>query len=142
SLKKLTGLAMILTAIAVVATGTVLRAQPEPPRARDQGRGRPASDAGDRDLARLVRGEIVRQVPVAKDCMVLSYLPKWAHGEVDNLAVANNDGGVRTLVDWWELGRDVATSADRVYLALYSRKTTAVGSAGSIQAFPVLDGWP
>ncbi|MBU0755320.1 MAG: hypothetical protein KJ645_09280, partial [Planctomycetes bacterium] len=39
------------------------------------------------DLAEKVSGEIIGQRPVDKDVMILSYLPQWAHGEVDNLGI-------------------------------------------------------
>ena len=52
------------------------------------------------ELAQLAPGPIVRTIPVSKDCMVLSYLPDWNFGNVDNIGVGNNDGGVRTLIDW------------------------------------------
>lgn len=74
--------------------------------------------------------------------MVLSYLPDWSHGNVDNIAVANNDGGVRTLVNWRELNPDIMSSNVRIYLAFYSRKTRSDGPLGSILAFPLLGDWP
>jgi hypothetical protein len=75
--------------------------------------------------------------------MVLAYLPDWAHGDVDNIGVANNDGGVRTLLDWPEVSLQEAGSSDRKYLvALYSRKTTSHGPAGPIHAFRLLKDWP
>jgi hypothetical protein len=42
----------------------------------------------------------VRSVPIEKDQLVLSYIPDWAHGRIDNLAVASNGGGVRALFAW------------------------------------------
>ena len=76
------------------------------------------------DLVKLVPGSIVRTIPVSKDCMILSYLPDWNFGNVDNLGIGNNDGGVRTLIDWPAIPVDEASSADRRFLiALYSRKT-------------------
>ena len=50
-------------------------------------------------LSRMIDGQIVEVSPITKDCMVLSYLPDWAHGNVDNIGVANNDGGVRNSAE-------------------------------------------
>jgi RNA polymerase sigma factor (sigma-70 family) len=96
---------------------------------------------GDDSLARLVGGEVIRSAPLAKDCMVLSYLPDWSHGDVDNIGIANNDGGVRTLLKWPEIKDGEATDDRRFVLALFSRKTTAGGSAGSILAFELTTDW-
>ena len=52
------------------------------------------------ELAKLVTGSIVRTIPVSKDSMILSYLPAWDHGNVDNIGFGNNDGGNRMLIDW------------------------------------------
>jgi hypothetical protein len=54
----------------------------------------------DPDLVKLAPGPIVRAIPVSKDCMVLAYLPDWNFGNVDNIGIGNNDGGVQTLIDW------------------------------------------
>ena len=40
--------------------------------------------------------------------MVLAYLPDWNFGNVDNLGIGNNDGGVRTLIDWPAIPADEA----------------------------------
>jgi len=95
------------------------------------------------DLAKLAGGRIVKALPITKDCMVLAYLPSWAHGNVDNIAVANNDGGVRTLLAWPEITPQEASRADRRFvLALYSRKTTLREPAGTIGAHELLADWP
>jgi len=100
-------------------------------------------DGIDESLVRLVEGRIVGTSPLIKDCMVLSYLPDWAHGEVDNIGVANNDGGVRTLLDWPPIPSQDIKSPDRLFvIALYSRKTTAAGKTGSILAFEISEDWP
>jgi RNA polymerase sigma factor (sigma-70 family) len=102
-----------------------------------------ARDRTDEALAKLVGARIVGTSPISKDCMVLSYLPDWSHGQVDNLGVANNDGGVRTLVDWGPLPPpDSATSQRRYLLALFSRQTNAAGKVGSILAFEISEDWP
>ena len=72
------------------------------------------------DLAQAVRGTIARAVPVDRDGMVLAYLPRWDHGHVDNIAVANNGGGVRTLLGWPKLvAGDLAPPGRRYVLACY-----------------------
>jgi hypothetical protein len=97
----------------------------------------------DDELAKAAPGRIVRSTPLAKDCMVLAYIPDWAFGNVDNIAVANNDGGVRTIVKWADIPAEEATAPDRKFLiALYSRKTTSGGPAGPILAFEVTKDWP
>lgn len=98
------------------------------------------------DLAKQVRdslhGQLVRSVPVSKDCMVLAYLPTWNHGHVDNIAVANNHGGVRTLMAWPKpSAEEIATPKRRFFLALYCRKTTSHGTPGPIGVYEVLDDW-
>lgn len=96
----------------------------------------------DRDLANLIDGHVVRSEPVAKDCMVLCYLADWSHGNVDNIGVANNDGGVRTLLNWPKVPPETIQSNARFYVALYSRKTTSGANPGPIIACPVLGDWP
>jgi hypothetical protein len=102
-----------------------------------------SSVAVDKDLAKRTPGPIVRAVPVSKDCMILSYIPDWAHGNVDNLGLANNGGGVRVLIDWPAISAEDAAAPDRRFLvALYSRKTTSNPPAGRIHAFEILYDWP
>ena len=60
------------------------------------------------ELVRVVPALITRAIPVSKDCMILSYFPDLAHGNVDNIGVANYHGGVRTLIDWPEIPPDFA----------------------------------
>ena len=103
----------------------------------------PRSPSGlDKALVRSVDGHIVEALPITKDCMVLSYLPDWAYGNVDNIAIANNDGGVRTLLNWGTISSQVANAPDRRFvIALYSRKTTAAGKPGPILAFEITEDW-
>src|SRR5262249_13165119 len=78
------------------------------------------------DLTKIVPGKLVQRVPVSKDCMVLAYMKEWNHGEVDNIGVANNDGGVRTLLAWKPLpDKAIEGPNRRILLAIYSRKTDA-----------------
>ncbi len=95
------------------------------------------------ELVQIVPAPIVRAFPVSKDCMILSYLPDWAHGNVDNIGVANNHGGVRTMIDWSEIPPDLASAPDRRFLiALYSRETQSRPPAGPIHAFAISEDWP
>jgi hypothetical protein len=118
-------------------------ATPQPRPARDGERGSSPSPSIDADLVRRVRAPIVRAIPVSKDCMILSYIADWAHGNVDNIGVANNHGGVRTLIDWPEIALDVAPAPDRRFLlAIYARTTTSHPPAGPIHAFAIGEDWP
>ena len=75
--------------------------------------------------------------------MVLSYLPDWNFGNVDNLGIGNNDGGVRTLIDWPAIPVDEATSPNRrFFLALYSRKTISHPPASAVYIFEIAEEWP
>jgi hypothetical protein len=99
----------------------------------------------DEALAKAVKGTIARVLPVSRDCMILSYLPDWNFGNVDNLGVANNDGGVRTLLDWPEVSStDISVPGRRFLLALYSRQTDAgsKGEGATINAHELTQAWP
>lgn len=77
----------------------------------------------DKKLEALAGGRIIANYPLDKDVMVLKYLPDWGYGHVDNIAIANNDGGVRLLAAWNELP-EPAKDADTCFmLAFYSRDT-------------------
>ncbi len=105
----------------------------------------PERPADPTDLAATVGGRIVRTIPVVKDCMVISYLADWNHGSVDNIAVADNDGGVRTLVAWDASAvrrSDLADPGRRAYLALYSRETTVGAGPSNILVLEPLSSWP
>ena len=65
----------------------------------------PQSPVVDPELVKRCPFPIVGTVPVTKDCMILAYLPEQNIGHVDNLGLANNDGGVRVLIDWPEIPR-------------------------------------
>ena len=95
------------------------------------------------ELAKLTPGSIVRTVPISKDCMVLSYLPDWNFGNVDNIGIGNNDGGVRTLIDWQAIPPEEASLPDRRFLiALYSRTTISHPPASVIGVYEILEDWP
>ena len=101
------------------------------------------SVAVEKDLAKLAPGPIFRAIPVSKDCMILAYMPDWNFGNVDNIGIGNNDGGVRTLIDWPAIPADEANRPDRRFLiALYSRKTTSHPPTSKIYAFEILEKWP
>jgi hypothetical protein len=85
---------------------------------------------------------IVRRIPVNKDCMVLSYLAGWMGGDIDNLAVFNHGGTVRTLLAWDPPSRDEIEREDlRFVLALFSKKTLLHGEPGPIEVHKLLDDW-
>jgi hypothetical protein len=116
---------------------------PEQGKGPGQSQKKEQSVAVDPDLAKLAPGPIVRAVSVSKDCMVLAYLPDWNFGNVDNIGIGNNDGGVRTLIDWPAIPADEAVSSERQFLiALYSRKTISHPPASVIHAFEILAEWP
>ena len=97
----------------------------------------------DPELARLATGVVAGTAPVTKDCMVLSYIPGWAHGEVDNIGIGNYDGGYRTLIEWQPIDPTLAKSEEhRFLLALYARKTVSAEPPGPILAFSILENWP
>ena len=91
------------------------------------------------DYEKIAHGKVLKVVPVNRDQMVLAYLPDWNYGRVDNIAVANNDGGVRTMFSWPGFAK-VKTPC-RCVLAVYSRKTTGKTDPGEIEAHAVLANW-
>jgi hypothetical protein len=102
----------------------------------------PAAARADDDLAKIAPGRIARAVPVARDVMILKYLPEWDHGNVDNLGVGNYDGGVRALLAWPELSpREVAPPGRRFLLAVYAREARSRGPAGPVQVHEILEDW-
>ena len=95
------------------------------------------------DLVKLISGPIVRTIPVTKDCMILAYLPNWNFGNVDNIGLGNNEGGVRTLVNWPSLLHEEALSSEHQFLlALYARKTISHPPVSVIHGFEILAEWP
>jgi len=97
----------------------------------------------DPELAKLAPGAIVRTVSVSKDCMILSYLPQWDHGNVDNIGMGNNDGGNRTLIAWPTIPANEGTEPDnRFLIAMYSRESISSPPAGPIDAFEIENDWP
>lgn len=95
-------------------------------------------------LGEKAAGRLVYTRRVVKDCMVLKYLPQWSNGNVDNIGVANNNGGVRTLLKWNDLPKgEVYHEVRRFFLALYSRRTT-VGTTEpiSLLAHEITEEWP
>ncbi len=93
-------------------------------------------------LAKAVEGRIVRASIVSKDSMVLAYLPDWAYGNLDNIALTNANGGVRTIVAWPRIPAEQTGLPNRRFvLAFYSRRTVASPKVGPILAFEVDDDW-
>jgi RNA polymerase sigma factor (sigma-70 family) len=98
------------------------------------------SAAVDADLAKRVPGPIVRAVPISKDLMILSYMPEWNHGELDNIGIGNS--GCRTLMQWPRIPNDEANAPDRRFLiAIYARQIASNPPAGPIVACEILDEW-
>jgi hypothetical protein len=102
-----------------------------------------AAPTAEEDLDDMFSGPIVTSLPIIKDCMVLSYIPQWAHGNVDNVGVANNGGGVRALFKWETIHPEhIARDDVSFVLAVYSRKTTSRELPGRIGAYEILEDWP
>src|SRR5262249_28733734 len=102
-----------------------------------------AASSIDLDLVKLAPGNIIAAVPVAKDSMVLSYIPLWSHGNVDNIGIGNYDGGFRTLIDWDPIAAQLAASpGHRFLIALYARKAVTTTPPGPILAFNITKSWP
>ncbi len=95
----------------------------------------------DPGLAPAEKGRILKKLPLVKDSMILAYLPDWKHGNVDNIGVDNNDGGVRTLVQWKTPPATPGSPNRRYVLAMYSRDTKAKDGASAIQMHEILDEW-
>ena len=84
------------------------------------------------EVSAVVSGNIVRKAAIAKDKMILFYMADWAYGNVDNVGIANNDGGVRLLVNWDAIDAQDLQKPDRKFvLAFYSRETNAAKANGS-----------
>jgi RNA polymerase sigma factor (sigma-70 family) len=99
-------------------------------------------DGVDPELAKRALGRIVRTTPISQDCMVLAYMPDWNFGNLDNIGIGNNGGGVRTLLNWPTIkAEDTVAANRRFYVALYARKTNAGAAAGPIGIFPILEPW-
>ncbi|NLE62126.1 MAG: DNRLRE domain-containing protein, partial [Planctomycetes bacterium] len=99
-----------------------------------------------------VEGRVLRVLPIVKDCMILSYLADWDHGDVDNLAVGNYDGGIRMLMAWPQpaaqdvsqpTGKDLSQPGLRFLLALYCRRpqVSAAPQPFHLQMHEILENW-
>jgi hypothetical protein len=95
----------------------------------------------DPGLAASVSGRILSRLPLLRDSMILSYLPTWNHGNVDNVAVANNDGGVRTLIAWPKPAPAPKNAKRKYVVAMYSRETRVKDNPGPLQMYPILEEW-
>jgi RNA polymerase sigma factor (sigma-70 family) len=142
---KLKTTIIVASAIGLIGLGATVRVQArQKPEAGKAGETSKVAETtvDPTDLAAVVPGRIVRSAEVTKDCSILSYMPDWDFGNLDNLMLANNDGGVRTLVDWPDVPASEAKSADlKFYLAFYSRATTVRPKPGAILTFEVVDDW-
>jgi RNA polymerase sigma factor (sigma-70 family) len=138
--------AWIILGVGMLTLGSTFRVQArQKPEAAKKGEATHDEEAKaePKDLSEVVEGRIKRSVVVSKDCMILAYMPDWAHGNVDNLGIASNNGGVRTLVDWPDVPPSEVKSPDlKFYLAFYSRETTPKPKPGSILAFELSSPWP
>ncbi len=100
-------------------------------------------DQSKQGLERLTGGHIRATMPIDKDAMVLGYMPTWNHGEVDNLAVANTQGGVRTLIHWPLPSAEVlASPKTRFWLAVYARQAKAQQPIVQWQVHEITKDWP
>ena len=97
----------------------------------------------DPELVTRAGGTIVATAPITKDCMVLSYIPDWNHGDVDNIGIGNYDGGYRTLLDWkpFEV-RHVRGERPSLPARAFARKSTGTEAPGPILAFMLTEEWP
>jgi hypothetical protein len=95
----------------------------------------------DPGLAAAVKGRILSKIPLTKDSMILSYMPTWKHGNVDNVGVANNEGGVRARFAWSNPPAKPQTSKRQFLLALYSRETRVREKPGALQMYEILEDW-
>jgi hypothetical protein len=103
------------------------------------------------ELAKLVRGRIVRALPLVRDAAIIGYLPDWHHNRVDWFAIFDGGfsgesppahGGVRALLDWAAPPeQDIKTPGRRFLLALYARRVTA-HTTGPVLIYSVLEAWP
>jgi hypothetical protein len=98
-----------------------------------------SDDAPGEDLMKKVDGKVVASIPVARDQMVLAYMPEWAHGRVDNIGVADNQGGVRTMFAWPKIDKQYADC--RFILACYAREVQAGKEPGEIGAYEIQGKW-
>lgn len=102
--------------------------------------GEPA--AGDSDLDAKAKGRILRILPIVKDSLILAYMPSWSHGDVDNIAVANNGGGVRTLLAWQDpTPQEVSQSRLQFLLAMCVRDVRLRTDPGPVQMHEILEDW-
>jgi RNA polymerase sigma factor (sigma-70 family) len=143
---KLKTALLVASGVGLITLGAALRVdawqRPEGKKSNDAAKD-PTAKGVEPALADAVDGKIVRSTVVTNDCSILAYMPDWAHGNVDNLMIGNNGGGVRTLVDWSDVPPSEAKNADlKFFLAFYSRKTNSNPKPGSILAFELTSEWP
>ena len=99
----------------------------------------PAASAG---LREQVSGRILRVAPVTKDSMVLAFMPRWSHGDIDNIGVAGNDGGVRLLLAWDPPApEEIARPILRFLLAMYCRESFGSSKPAAVNVHEILEDW-
>ena len=87
-------------------------------------------------------GPIVRAVPVSKDWMVLSYMPDWNFGNVNNIGIGNRRRQPHADRVAPRSPPRRPTDPDRRFLlAIYARQTVSNPPAGPIVACEVLEKW-
>jgi RNA polymerase sigma factor (sigma-70 family) len=134
--------AVVVAAGTLATAGILLTASSVGAYPQKKGSQREKAVKVDAELTKLVTGEIVRFAVVSKDSMILSYMPTWDHGDVDNIGFGNSDGGNRTLVSWPDIPEDEAAAPDHQFLiALFSRETFSHPRPGSIHAFEISEDW-
>jgi hypothetical protein len=75
--------------------------------------------------------------------MIRSYVSKWRHGDIDNVAVANKDGRLRLPLWWFDISCEDANDPNGVFLiSLYSRETILNAPASRIATYEILKDWP
>jgi hypothetical protein len=128
----------------VAAAPTAAAADAPSPRVADASSAPNAAGALANELRQQLGGEVAEIIPVTGDQMILSYIPDWAHGAVDNIGVELNDSGaVRTLFTWPK--PKAKAEGHRFLLACYAREGHAPSErpAKSLKlgAYEVLDKW-
>jgi hypothetical protein len=96
---------------------------------------------GDPGLAEAVSGRILKKLPLKKDAMVLAYMPDWRHGNVDNIGVNDNDGGVRTLIELPQPPTRLAGPNRKYLLAMYARETLGDAASNAIEMQLIRESW-
>jgi hypothetical protein len=104
--------------------------------------GPPAVPPRETGLEARVNGQIIRTLPVKQDAMMISYLDDRRFGQWDWMAVANNDGGVRTVLSFASPSpEEIKRPALKFLLALFARETRFKPPVGRMQVHETLEKW-